>query len=127
MAELVPTTNLVRLPTAAKHKVQQPSFRKRRALRAELPQHPAKFIPHYARDEQRLQAELPARTPALVIAAALFATADKEHQSRAFGCVHLMDQAHPSNVTLDALRMMGLAFNLGDAAAALRGSASGED
>jgi hypothetical protein len=79
MAKVLTSTNVVRLPTAAPNKVQQPSSARRYKLAKALPQHPAEFKNRWQREAaaqreaERQAAAALRQSPELLLAMALYA------------------------------------------------------
>ena len=90
MAKRFDSTNVLRLPTAASRKVQQPCNRWGRAARKELREAtpwPGEYIHHQRRAAMRKAEILISieRTPALVLALAIFAELDQDTRLRVIG------------------------------------------
>lgn len=86
MATAAHTTNVVRLPTAARRKPKQPGVRARRELMKHIAKLPVEYIPHYKREMDRRRNKIAhiERTPALLIATCVFGALPEKERERVF-------------------------------------------
>ena len=114
------STNVVRLPTAAPRQVQQrwnaATRAARQALRDACPW-PGEYKYPIVRAREAEDAAKPSlahirRTPALVIAMAVFCTANEEHRRAALAYAELLDALHLSEATKDAVLLMEAATGM---------------
>lgn len=113
---------VVKLQSAASRKVRQPSMREVRLARAASPWPGAWKHPHQS-DADRPEAERPSlehitRSPALIIASALFGTATEDQRRATLAIVRLLDGVQPTPAGRDAVLMMEAMAGLKDATVA---------
>ncbi|MFW2831747.1 hypothetical protein [Sphingomonas sp. ID0503] len=121
------SSNLIRLPTAARRQVHNNRYadQRRAALAArEASPWPGEYKMPWQRDEDRRKAAQPSlthikRTPALVIAMALYGMASEERREGALAAVKLMAMVDTTGTADDALLLMNEVANLTESAAAV--------
>ena len=101
---------VVRLPTAARRKVRQPSYPERRALAGHLDECPAEYMAPWVRkllrDREALQGtaiESARDSAALLIVTALLANADPVLKAKVYGQVAYFNQIYETPETYKAM------------------------